>query len=117
MGSRLNDAFPLDLFQKFGARLSMRSMRMVGPIMVQLISFRLLHSGQITVEPSAFLHHSLLFFYVLHFYSSHWFLKNQIVSLLKTDVNYAEIRRVSNLEADFQQVSLVQFSEIFIVLL
>ena len=37
------------------------------------------------------------------FYSSHCFLKNQIFSL------YAEICRVGNLEADFQQILLVQF--------
>ena len=54
------------------------------------------------------------------FYSSHWFLKNQIFllfPLVKMDVNYAEICWVGNLEADFQQVSLVQSSEIFTVLL
>ena len=46
------------------------------------------------------------------FYSSQWFLKNQIFSLfpiVKMDVNYAEICWVGNLEADFQQVLLVQF--------
>ena len=46
------------------------------------------------------------------FYSSQWFLKNQIFSLfpiVKMNENYAEICRVGNLEADFQQVSLVQF--------
>ena len=46
------------------------------------------------------------------FYYSHWFLKNQIFSLfpiVKMDVNYAEICRVGNLEADFQPVSLVNF--------
>ena len=46
------------------------------------------------------------------FYSSHWFLKNQKFSLfpiVKMDVNCAEIRWVGNLEADFRQVSLVQF--------
>ena len=31
--------------------------------------------------------------------------------------NYAEIRRVGNLEADFQQVCLFNFSEIFTILL
>ena len=46
------------------------------------------------------------------FYSSHWFLKNQVFSLfpiVKMNANYAEICRVGNLEADFQQVPLVQF--------
>ena len=46
------------------------------------------------------------------FYSSHWFLKNQIFSLfmiVNMNANYAEICRVSNLEADFQQVPLVHF--------
>ena len=46
------------------------------------------------------------------FYSSQWFLKNPIFSLfptVKMNENYAEIFRVGNLEADFQQVSLVQF--------
>ena len=46
------------------------------------------------------------------FYSSQWFLKNQIFSLfpiVKMNANYAEICRVGNLEADFQQVLLVQF--------
>ena len=46
------------------------------------------------------------------FYSSQWFLKNSIVSLfsiVKMNENYAEICGVVNLEADFQQVSLVQF--------
>ena len=46
------------------------------------------------------------------FHSSHWFLKNQIFSLFATEkmnANYAEIRRVDNLEAAFQQVSLVRF--------
>ena len=46
------------------------------------------------------------------FYASHWFLKNQVFSLfpiVKMNVNYAEICRVGNLEADFQQVPLVQF--------
>ena len=41
------------------------------------------------------------------FYSSHWFLRNQIFSLLpivKMNVNYAEISKVGNLEAAFQQV-------------
>ena len=45
------------------------------------------------------------------FYSSHWFLY-QIFSLfpiVKRNVKYAEMSRVCNLEADFQQVSLVQF--------
>ena len=39
------------------------------------------------------------------FYSSHWFLKNQIVTLFsiaQMNANYAEICRVGNLEADFQ---------------
>ena len=46
------------------------------------------------------------------FYSSQRFLKNPIFSLfpiVKMNENYAEICRVGNLEADFQQVSLVQF--------
>ena len=46
------------------------------------------------------------------FYSSHPVLKNQKFSLfpiVKMDVNSAEICWVGNLEADFQQVSLVQF--------
>ena len=46
-----------------------------------------------------------------NFYSSHWFIKNQIFSLfpiIKTNANYAEIYRVGNLETDFQQVPLVQ---------
>ena len=56
-----------------------------------------------------------------NFYSSHWILKHQIFSLfpiVKLNANYAEIYRVSNLVADFQQVPLVQFfSEIFTILL
>ena len=43
------------------------------------------------------------------FYSSQWFLKNPIFSLfpiVKMNENYVEIRRVGNLEADFQQVLL-----------
>ena len=52
------------------------------------------------------------------FYSSHWDLENQIFSLflvVKMDANYAEMCRVGtcNLEADFQQVYLVQFFWIF----
>ena len=46
-----------------------------------------------------------------NFYFSR-FLKNQIFSLfpiVKMNANYAEICRVGNLEADFQQVPLVQF--------
>ena len=46
------------------------------------------------------------------FYSSHWFLKYQVFSLfpiVKMNANYAEICRVGNLEADFQQVPLAQF--------
>ena len=46
------------------------------------------------------------------FYSSHWFLKNQIFSLfliVKMNANYAEICRVGNLKADFEQVPFVQF--------
>ena len=38
------------------------------------------------------------------FFSSHWFLKNQIFSLfpiVKLNANYAEIGRVGNLGADF----------------
>ena len=54
------------------------------------------------------------------FYSSHYFLKNQIFSvfpMVKMDVYYAEISWVGNLEADFQQVLLFNGSEIFAVLL
>ena len=43
-------------------------------------------------------------------YFSHYFLKNQIFSLfliVKMNANYAEICRVGNLEANFQQVPLV----------
>ena len=50
------------------------------------------------------------------FYSSHWFLKNQIFSLfpiVKMNARYAEICRVGNLGADFQQVQLVQFFGFF----
>ena len=39
-------------------------------------------------------------------------LKNQIFSIfpiVKMNANYAEISRVCNLEADFQQVALVQY--------
>ena len=46
------------------------------------------------------------------FYSSHWIFKNQIFSIfpiVKMDVNYAEICWAGNLEADFQQVSLIHF--------
>ena len=46
------------------------------------------------------------------FYSSQWFLKSPIFSLfpiIKMNTNYVEICRVGNLEADFQQVLLVQF--------
>ena len=46
------------------------------------------------------------------FYYSQWFLNNQIFSLfptVKMNANYAEICRVGNLEADFQQVMFVQF--------
>ena len=46
------------------------------------------------------------------FYSIDWILKIQIFSLfpiVKMNVNFAEICRVGNLEADFQQVLLVQF--------
>ena len=45
-------------------------------------------------------------------YSSHCFLENQIFSLfpiVKMNANHAEICRVGNLEADFQQVGLIQF--------
>ena len=45
------------------------------------------------------------------FYSSHWFLKNQICSLfptVKMNANYAEICRVGYLEAEFLQVPLDQ---------
>ena len=46
-----------------------------------------------------------------NFYSSHWFSKNLIFSLfpiVKMNANYVEICKVGNLEADFQQVTLVQ---------
>ena len=46
------------------------------------------------------------------FYSSHWFLINQIFSrfpIVKMNTYYAEICGIGNLEADFQQVPLVQF--------
>ena len=46
------------------------------------------------------------------FYSSQWFLKNPIFSLfpiVKMNENSADICRAGNFEADFQQVSLVQF--------
>ena len=46
------------------------------------------------------------------FYSSHWFVINQIFSLfpiIKTIANYTEICRVGKLEADFQLVLLVHF--------
>ena len=46
------------------------------------------------------------------FYSSQWFLKNPIFLLfpiVKMNENYAEICRVGNLEADFQQVLLIHF--------
>ena len=46
------------------------------------------------------------------FYSGQCFFKNPIFSLfpiVKMNENYAEICRVGNLEADFQQVLLVQF--------
>ena len=46
------------------------------------------------------------------FYSSQWFLKNQIFSLfpiVKMNANYAETCRVGNLEVDFQQVLRVHF--------
>ena len=46
------------------------------------------------------------------FYCSRWFLKNQMFSLfpiVKMNAYYAEIYKVGNLEADFQQVPLVQF--------
>ena len=42
----------------------------------------------------------------------HWVLINQIFSLVpivKRNANYAEICTVGNLEADFQQVPLIQF--------
>ena len=51
------------------------------------------------------------------FYSSQClFFKNQIFSLfpiVKMNANYSEICRVGNLEADFQQVLLVQFFKHF----
>ena len=54
-------------------------------------------------------------------YSSYWFLKNKIFSrfpIAKMNANYAEICRVGNLVADFQQVPFVQFfSKIFTILL
>ena len=46
------------------------------------------------------------------FNSIHWILKNRIFLLfpiVKMNANFAEICRVGNLEADFQQVPLVQF--------
>ena len=46
------------------------------------------------------------------FYSSHWFYKDQILSLfpiVKMNANYAEICRVGNLKSVCQQVLLVQF--------
>ena len=46
------------------------------------------------------------------FYSSYWFLTNQIFSLfpfVKMKPNHAEICRVGNLETNFQQVPLVKF--------
>ena len=46
------------------------------------------------------------------FNNSHLFLKNQIFSLfpiVKMNANYAEICRLGNLEADFQQVPIVHF--------
>ena len=46
-------------------------------------------------------------------YCNYWVLKNQIFSLfliVKMNTNYAAISRVGNLEADFQQVPLVQSS-------
>ena len=46
------------------------------------------------------------------FYSSQWFLKNQIFSLfpiVKMNAYYAESCRTGNLETDFQQVPHVQF--------
>ena len=46
------------------------------------------------------------------FYSSHRFLKNQIFPLfpiVKMNANYAEICRIGNLEADFEQVPFVHF--------
>ena len=49
------------------------------------------------------------------FYSKHCFLKNQIslFPIVKMNANYAEICRVGNLEADFQQVLLVRFLFVF----
>ena len=48
------------------------------------------------------------------FYCSHWFKKKKIkyfhFTIVKMNANYAEICRVGNVEADFQQVLLVQFS-------
>ena len=47
-----------------------------------------------------------------YFYSSHWFLNNQMFLLfpiVETNANYAEICRAGNLEVIFQQVPLVQF--------
>ena len=46
------------------------------------------------------------------FYSSHWFLNNQIFllfSIVKMKPNHAEICRVGNIEPDFQQLPLVDF--------
>ena len=55
------------------------------------------------------------------FYSSHWFLKDQIFSsfpIVNINANYAEINRIVYLEVKFQQVPRVHFfSEIFTILL
>ena len=53
-----------------------------------------------------------------NFYSIHWILKNQIFSLfpiVKMNTNFAEICRVGNLKANFQQVRLFNFSEFFTI--
>ena len=54
------------------------------------------------------------------FYSSHLVLINHFFSpfpIVKMNANYAEICRVGNLEAGFEQFPLVQSSEIFTILL
>ena len=49
------------------------------------------------------------------FYSSHLLLS--LLPVVKMNANCAEMCRVGNLEADFQQVLFVQFYEIYTVLL
>ena len=46
-------------------------------------------------------------------YSSHWFYKiKYFYSIVKMNANYAEICRVGNLKAEFQQIRLFNFPEI-----